>query len=354
MWPAPIGLSVVAAWAGNAWHRPLGGLRHRQALRPICNFLDDYKAEAGDAYHPPVLLDPDAKHFIGEVNELHMAELRQVATIKGTNDGVDWGLEELASVEVQAVDDGGLLLQEVLCSASDQRCIHVRVNIPWPPNMPVRRLSEMRVAFTEISRRAFAAALSENTLPPEYQVQQTKLSGLMSLMNAQFGKLLRFYALKHAALSPTELVEEATVTQLTFEGLSLELTTLDVGGYSLEFGETVMRQTWSTSILFANRCQSADEVEDMLVMMIDRTAAAVEEGRLNVDGVAPEPISEKITNAERVQEQGDARTASLGTRFKRLRRAVRARRAAASNRATARYVAASRQWSWTCPSSAGD
>ena len=41
----------------------------------------------------------------------------------------------------------------------------------------------------------------------------------MSLMNAQFGKLLRFYALKHAreALAPTEQVEQAKLTQLTFD-----------------------------------------------------------------------------------------------------------------------------------------
>ena len=219
------------------------------------------------------------------------------------------------------------------------------------PNMPIRRLPEMRTAFTEISRRAYAAALADE-LPSEYQQQQTELNGLMSLMNAQFGKLLRFYALKHACLSQTEQVEQATLTQLTFEGISLDLTTLEVGAYSLELGEKVLRQTWSTSILFANRCQSAEEVENMLVMMFDSTTAAVEEGRINVEAVAPEPVSEMVSNMQREQE--DARTASFRSRNERLRRAVRARRTAASNRATARYIAASRQWSWTGPSSAGD
>merc|ERR1712050_232782 len=106
-----------------------------------------------------------------------------------------------------------MLLQEVLCSATDQRCIAVDVPIPWPPNMLIRRLQEMRVAFTEISRRAYAAALNLNggMLSPEYQMQQNELNELMSLMNSEFGKLLRFYALKHAreALSPTEQVEHA-------------------------------------------------------------------------------------------------------------------------------------------------
>ena len=76
------------------------------------------------------------------------------------------------------------------------------------------------------------------------------------------------------------------------------------------------------------------------------------EGRINVEAVAPEPVSEMVSNMQREQE--DARTASFRSRNERLRRAVRARRTAASNRATARYIAASRQWSWTGPSSAGD
>ena len=61
-------------------------------------------------------------------------------------------------------------------------------------------------AFTEISRRAYAALADE--LPSEYQQQQTELNGLMSLMSGS-GKLLRFYALKHACLSQTEQVEQA-------------------------------------------------------------------------------------------------------------------------------------------------
>lgn len=320
---------------------------HQHRHRPLkLNFLDDYKTEQGGSCPPEV--DPDAKQFIGEVNFEHMEELRQVAFVKGSEDGVDWAIEELASVEVTAVDDRGMLLQEVLCSATDQRCIAVDVPIPWPPNMLIRRLQEMRVAFTEISRRAYAAALNLNggMLSPEYQMQQNELNELMSLMNSEFGKLLRFYALKHAreALSPTEQVEQAKMTQLTYEGLSLELTTSDIGTYSLDFEAQITRHTWSTSILFSNRCQSADEVEDMLVQMFDKTAAAVEEGRIDVEGVAPEPESEIIANEQVEQEQEDARTASFRSRDRRLRRAVRARRTANYNRANARYIAAARRW----------
>ena len=218
-----ISAAVLAAWTlASRQYQP----RHHS---PRLNFLDDYKEAKEQAFYCPPGMDPDAiSAFIGEVNSHHMEELRMVAHVRGTDDGVDWTNEELVSVSITAVDDRGMLLQEMLCSAIDQRCIAVDVPIPWPPNMPVGQLPDMRKAFAEISRHAYAAALDE--LPPEYQQQQSELNPLMSFMNGEFQKLLRFYALKHAreALSPTEQVDAAKMTQLTFEGLSLELTTLDV------------------------------------------------------------------------------------------------------------------------------
>ena len=347
-------LAVLAAWVGVP-SRP-----HCQRHRPPkLNWLDDYKAEASSGGGPGFtnqVMDSDAAEFMVEVNFAHMEELRQVARVKGLEDGVDWTREYLSSVQVTSVDNRGMLLQEVICSASDQRCIAVDVVIPWPSNAPARRLPEMLSAFVELSRCAYARpALDEFATPPEYQAQQKELDELMSLMNGQFGKLLRFYALKHSRLepsrwlSPTETVEQCRLTQLTYEGLSLELKTLDLGAYSLEFGEArVTRQKWSTSILFANRCQSAEEVEMTLLRMFDNTAAAVEEGRINVEGVAPEPEAEAMANAQNENEyaQADARLDLFCERDRRLRWAVRARRIANSNRATARYMAASREWQW--------
>ena len=111
--------------------------------------------------------------------------------------------------------------------------------------------------------------------------------------------------------------------------------------------------------LFANRCQSAYEVESMLMQMFDNTAAAVEEGRISVEDVAPEAMSDTIAYARREQqeeygyvEQEDEMTASIRQRDRRLRRAVRQRRATLYNQQTARYIAASRRW--TSTSSAGD
>ena len=329
---------------------------HRRCTLQL-NWLDEYKAEQerGAATSE---VDASAMAFMSEINDGHMEELRQVAHVRGTEDGVDWTSEELVSVQVIAVDDRGMLLQEMLCSAADQRCISVDVPIAWPVPMAVGppQLPEMRQAFAEISRRAYAASV--DAMPPEYQRQAAACAPLMGLMNEKFGKLLRFYALKHArsALSPTEQVERATMSQLTFEGLSLELTTLDVAALDSS-ACTLRRKTWSASILFDNRCQSPYEVESMLIRLFDTTAAAVEEGRISVEGVTPEPMSDTIANARQEQrdphmEHDDVVTASFRQRDRRLRRAVRTRRAALYNQQTARYIAASRRWAST--SSAGD
>ena len=349
---------LLSGWAGVP---PCPALHlHRHPPLQL-NFLDDWKAgvDTQQHVHGGTLLtaDVDDNVFLRTLNAEHMEELRQVARVKATADGVDWRLETLQNVEAKAVSDMGMLLQILLCSAKDQRCILVDISIPWPMNMPSRRLPEMRSAFTELSRRAYAAVLDDaDAMPPEYQKQQQECSGLMSLMNSKFGKLLRFYALKHAreALSPTEQVEKAKLTQLTFEGLTLELVTLDVGAYSLEVGgtRTLTRQPLPVSILFPNRCQSADDVEAMLVRMFDNTAAAVEEGRISVDGVAAEPAAEMLAAERSASELEDDRTASFRSRDKRLRRAVRERRMADYNRATARYIELSRKWSSS--SSAGD
>ena len=128
----------------------------------------------------------------------------------------------------------------------------------------------------------------------------------------------------------------------------------------------------------------------MLIHMFDNTAAAVEEGRINVEAVAPEKMSDTIANVRQElarQEQQDAsrsetrdesrsiveqglspadarvpfssmpyhtltneeKLASFRARDRRLRRAVRMRRAALYNQQTARYIAMTRRWS-----SAGD
>lgn len=204
--------------------------------------------------------------WIAEINNEHNEELRTIALQKGTEDGVDWSDEEINDVKLVAVDERGLHLEEVLCSQRDQRCIALHLPIGWPSGTPISQLPQMRAAYAEIVRVAYQAVTRGSALPPAYGAQQQELDGLMSLMNAQFGKLLKYYALRHAsqALSPLEQVERAHLTQLTFEGLLLELTTVD---FAEGEGERINRRVWSTSIMFHRPCASTADVEEALIAM---------------------------------------------------------------------------------------
>jgi len=293
--------------------------RRRAAAPPQLNFLDDYIQDQ-------TAQNPEASGFVDELNLEHIEELRQVAHVRGSQDGVDWSVEELSSVKVDYIDEEGIHLQEILCSATDQRCIAVEVPIPWPAGLSIEKLPDMRRAFSEISRRAYAAALNDaNAMPPEYMAQQMELNGLMSLMNSEFERHLRYYALKYAAeaLAPTETVEMARLTQITFQGLSLELTTLDMGGYSLELDQTTTRrQVWQTSIIFPNVCASADDVENELIRMVTEdgeadaeaaTAAAMpDDGYASSEDCAAEYRAERAPWQRRVVPTDGFRERLLG------------------------------------------
>jgi hypothetical protein len=220
-----------------------------------------------------MLAKVEADALIDEINHEHQEELRAVAWKKGTEDGVDWTTEELSAVELVAVDEEGIHIEEVLCSSTDQRCIAVDLPIPWPQGMQLSQLAEMRAAFNDLVRKAYSSVGIED-IPPEYQMQQQELDSLMSLMNAEFGRLLKFYALSQAseALSPTEEVEKARLTQLTFEGLTLELTTIELGPEPA-FGGRLERKVWSTSVLFEEPCNCPDEVEEELIQMFSEERA---------------------------------------------------------------------------------
>ena len=269
-----------------------------------------------------------------------------MAHVKGIEDGVDWACEELMSVHITTSMMSLLLRVAVL---SPMTRIAVDVPIPWPENMLVGQLPEMRGVQRDLAARIRChARYASARVPAAAGAQPADVAHECGVWQAA-----ALLCAQHArdALSPTEQVENAKMAQLTFEGLSLELTTLDISAYALD-ATSLKRKTWSTSILFANRCQSADEVERTLIQMFDNTAAAVEEGRIRVEDVAPEAMSDTIANARREQddpnlEHEDERTASIRARDRRLRRAVRERRATLYNQQTARYIAASRRWSST-------
>jgi hypothetical protein len=93
---------------------------------------------------------------------------------------------------------------------------------------------------------------------------------------SRWRRLLKYYALRHAreALSPTEEVDKARLTQLTFEGLTLELTTVEYAGDEAE--GRLKRTVWATSVLFAAPCSCAEEVEERLIVMFEEPAGEAE------------------------------------------------------------------------------
>ena len=61
-----------------------------------------------------------------------------------------------------------------------------------------------------------------------------------------------------------EELEQARMSQLNFDGLTLELTTVDVGA---ALDGRLRRSVFSTSLLFARPCTCAEHVEEQLVSM---------------------------------------------------------------------------------------
>ena len=218
------------------------------------------------------------EEFVAEMNAGHAEELRRLAFNENEKDGVDWSVERMESVRLLTVDERALLLEEVLCSSRDQRCIAVEIPIPWPAKVSLSALPDMRQAFTEISRKAYAF-IHDEAIPPEYEAQQDALNGLMRLMNSEFSYALKYYALRselREAFSPTEQLQTARMTQLTYEGLSIEVETIELMDDGFTRGPLATsrklwstreapRKVWSTSVLFDRACANPEDVESMLI-----------------------------------------------------------------------------------------
>ena len=258
-------------------------------MMPHRDWIQDGRSPAREVHqeHMSAADIAAAQQWVNEINTEHHDELELIARIKGTEDGVDWRTEELDDVHLAYVDEDGLHLEEVLCSSLDDRCVAIDLPVPWPSGMPLSRLPEMRQAYNDIVQKAYASLGSTDVMPPEYERQQQELMSLMKLMNSEYQRLLKFYTLYHArdALSPTEEVESATMVQLTYQGLSLEITSVELPGQprgqpfpknpnnqlqgaSPRDGRLV-RNVWSTSILFARTCSSPEEVEQELIEMFE-------------------------------------------------------------------------------------
>ena len=214
----------------------------------------------------------DASAWIADMNEHHIEELAQVARLCPEGRLVDWSVEELHRVEIVGANEDGVVLQEVLCSAADQRCIAVDVPVQWPEGVCPRKADELQRAFETLAMRLYSS--EDDSMPFIYESQQRQLNGVMALLNAQHGSLLKYYAVRHAreAFAPTEEVLSARMTQLTFEGLSLEVETRDVLGEMLSDDAGAgsagrHRSTTDVSILFDSPTASAEQTEDALIRM---------------------------------------------------------------------------------------
>ena len=189
----------------------------------------------------------------------------------------------------------GITVAEVLCSSHDQRCIAVPLHVDWPTFPCPQCAADMRTAFAQLSMRAFDAHQTE--LPPIYADQQRQLDAEMALMNRQFGKLLKFYALRHLrdAFAPTEQLEKATLTQLNFEGLSLECETILLSDE--ELGGVLKRFRWSGSVLYDTPCRSAEEVEDRLIAMFTDETETTRDASRTRDAAPPPARADKYEAA---------------------------------------------------------
>ena len=172
--------------------------------------------------------------------------------------------ERITKVEVTAIDEDGLELDEILCSTIDSRCIAIRVPVRWPHGK-CRQAEEMRVAFEEIS--AAANESLEERLAPVYETQQQQLQGLMQLCNTDFVRVLRFFALRYArgALLDVAEIEATRMTQLNLEGFTLEIAGV---GFEVTEDGLLERRRSEVSILFDGPCSSPAAVEDVLVGML--------------------------------------------------------------------------------------
>lgn len=212
---------------------------------------------------PHMTLSRSETDLMAELNNgEHQEELARVAN--RWSPAVESEFERITKVKVAAVDEDGLLLDEVLCSTVDSHCIAITVPVQWPHGK-CKQADEMRAAFEELS--AAAEESLETRLAPVYETQQQQLQELMQLCNTDFERVLPFFALRYArgALGPTEETEATRMTQLNLEGFTLERAS---AGFEITEDGLLEQRSSQVSILFDGPCVSPAAVEDVLVGML--------------------------------------------------------------------------------------
>lgn len=109
-------------------------------------------------------------------------ELQELAHLCPEGKAVDWSVEVLSEVRIDAVSEDGLVLAEVICSDADQHCIAVEVPVAWPDGLRPRidDSRSLRTAFAALAARLHAA--NEDAMPVRYQQQQELLDNAMHMV----------------------------------------------------------------------------------------------------------------------------------------------------------------------------
>lgn len=197
--------------------------------------------------------------------------------------------ERIERVSIVSVGDEGFEIEEVLCSVVDNNCIALKVPVAWPAERAHATASEMAEAFAALANaaRPRSAVLDDYDNAPKrelFAAQGERLRGLRDMLNSRFEPHLRLLALTHArdALAPTEELEKAQMSQVCFEGFTLQLVATDLAHWSeqslaegslwSEAGSKGLRRRSEVSILFDLPCTSEEEVEDKIVELTMETA----------------------------------------------------------------------------------
>jgi hypothetical protein len=192
--------------------------------------------------------------------------------------------EKVHRVQALSANERGMEIEEVLCSTIDNNCIAITVPVAWPSERAAATASEMAEAFAALafSAKPRSATDAYDNAPRRsvFEAQGERLSGLRNMINTRFEPHLRMLVLTHArdAISPTEELEKAQMTQMCFEGFTVQLVALDLWSHESHDGwghgsEVGLRKTSELSLLFDPPCGCEAEVEDRIVELTMATAS---------------------------------------------------------------------------------
>lgn len=195
----------------------------------------------------------DFSEVAREYNEQRTAEMVSIA-LRASPD-IDFAAgQELAAVSIAALDEDGLLLEEVLCDHASDTCVALSVPIAF-----ARRCESEEALRAELDQMA---APREPLDPSRSGAQPQSAAGLLEALNGQFGDSLRLFVLRRGgvALPEAEVLARCRAVDLDEAGFTLENVVCQAEGDSCE---VVQRR-----VLFSRRCGSAEEMEDALCRLL--------------------------------------------------------------------------------------